>query len=154
MGEGNPKAAGESAEAAVRILRETGGQAFLARAHDVLGRSLAAGDREEAVKQLNRASSLFDECGAVMRKESTLRALAGLGTRGRRAAAGVRGSVALTAREREIVRLAKRGMTAKEIGSALFIGSRTVETHLSNAYAKLGINSKMQLLALDPEKLK
>jgi DNA-binding CsgD family transcriptional regulator len=49
------------------------------------------------------------------------------------------------------VRLAQQGMTAKEIGKVLFIGARTVETHLSNAYAKLGINSKMHLMGIDPE---
>ena len=140
-----------AAEAAVGLLSETGCQAFLARAHDVRGRALASTDREEAVKAFERAASLFEGCGAVVRKQRTLQALAGLGTRGRRAAAGARGRASLTPREREVVRLAQQGMTAKEIGKALFIGARTVETHLSNAYAKLGINSKMRLMGIDPE---
>lgn len=146
----NPQAAA-AAEAAVRLLSGTGCQAFLARAHDVLGRSLAATDREEAVKAFERAASLFEECGAVVRKQRTLQTLTGLGTRGRRAAAGARGKTSLTPREREVVRLAQQGLTAKEIGKTLFIGARTVETHLSNAYAKLGINSKMHLMGIDPE---
>lgn len=140
------------AESAVQLLSGTGCQAFLARAYDVLGRALAAADRERAVKALERAASLFEECGASVRKGRTLQALAGLGTRGRRAAAGARGRTSLTPRELEVVRLAQQGMTARQIGAALFIGARTVETHLSNAYAKLGINSKMHLMGIDPEK--
>ncbi|CAN5844181.1 hypothetical protein BH23ACT12_BH23ACT12_13870 [soil metagenome] len=150
LGKDDPEAAA-CAERAVKLLSGTGCQAFLARAHDVLGRCLAGANRERAVKELERAALLFEECGASVRKGRTLQTLAGLGTRGRRAAAGARGSRSLTARELEVVRLAQQGMTAKQIGTALFIGPRTVETHLSNAYAKLGINSKMHLIGLDPE---
>ena len=39
-------------------------------------------------------------------------------------------------------------MTASEIGERLFIGERTVETHLANVYAKLGIGSRMDLLRI------
>lgn len=150
LGSDNPAAAA-AAEGAVRLLSDTGCQAFLARANYVLGRALAPADRTEAVKAFEASAALFDECGAVLRKQRSLQALAGLGTRGRRAAAGVKGKDSLTPREREVVRLAQQGLTAKEIGKELFIGSRTVETHLSNAYAKLGINSKMHLMSIDPE---
>lgn len=143
--------AAAAAEAGTRRLSGTGCQAFLARAYDVLGRSLSGTDREGAVKAFEKAASLFGDCGAVVRKQRTLQALAALGTRGRRAAAGARGRTSLTPREREVVRLAQQGMTAKEIGRTLFIGARTVETHLSNAYAKLGIGSKMHLRGIDPE---
>lgn len=151
---GRKTAAAGAAENALDLLTASGCQAFVARAYDAHGRALAASDREQAVRSLERAADLFGECGATLRKERTLQALAALGTRGRRAAAAARGVPALTPREREIVRLAMQGLTAKEIGSELFIGSRTVETHLSNAYAKLGINSKMQLLAIDPGKIR
>jgi DNA-binding CsgD family transcriptional regulator len=40
------------------------------------------------------------------------------------------------------------GLTAQQVGDRLFIGRRTVETHLANAYAKLGIRSKHDLVAL------
>lgn len=146
----DPAGAAVAAQGSVDLLAGTGCQAFLARAYDVLGRSLAS-DRTEAVKAFEQAASLFDACGAVVRKQKTLQALAGLGTRGRRAAAGARGRDSLTPREREVVRLAQQGLTAKEIGKELFIGSRTVETHLSNAYAKLGVTSKMHLMGIDPE---
>ena len=55
---------------------------------------------------------------------------------------------ALTRREREVVVLATEGFTAREIGALLFIGERTVETHLANAYGKLGVRSRLELARL------
>jgi DNA-binding CsgD family transcriptional regulator len=54
----------------------------------------------------------------------------------------------LTRRELEVARLAAEGYTAAEIGRRLFIGDRTVESHLAGAYAKLGINSRLQLIRM------
>lgn len=51
----------------------------------------------------------------------------------------------LTRREREIAVLAARGLTNKEIASSLVISVRTVDNHLSNAYAKLGITTRGEL---------
>lgn len=61
----------------------------------------------------------------------------------------------LSPRERQVVQLAARGASAKDIARLLRIGHRTVETHMSHAYAKLGIRSRIELairaseLALD-----
>lgn len=151
LGTGDRRGAAEAARVAVDHLAGSGCQGLLARAHDVVGRSLVEVDRPGAIQAFEQAAALFEECGAVVRKERSLQALSALGTRGRRAAAGVRGPESLTPREREVVKLAQQGLTAKEIGSELFIGQRTVETHLSNAYAKLGINSKMHLMGIDPD---
>lgn len=52
----------------------------------------------------------------------------------------------LTRRERQVARLAAQGYTAREIGNQLHIGKRTVETHLANAYDKLGVRSKRELI--------
>ena len=54
----------------------------------------------------------------------------------------------MTVREREVVVLARTGLTAKEIGARLFIADRTVETHLAHAYSKLGVRSRFELVAL------
>ena len=52
----------------------------------------------------------------------------------------------LTAREAEVAALAGLGQTAREISESLHISERTVETHLANAYPKLGVASKRELL--------
>jgi DNA-binding NarL/FixJ family response regulator/type II secretory pathway predicted ATPase ExeA len=54
----------------------------------------------------------------------------------------------LTDREREVVELAARGMTNRDIASHLYVSIRTVNTHLAHAYAKLGLNDRTQLAAL------
>jgi DNA-binding NarL/FixJ family response regulator len=61
-------------------------------------------------------------------------------------------AASLTRREREIAVLAARGLTNKEIASSLVISVRTVDNHLSNAYAKLGIATRAELaLALSDD---
>ncbi len=54
-------------------------------------------------------------------------------------------SVALTPAERQTVELAAQGLKNREIAQAQFVTGKTVETHLSSAYRKLGIRSRAQL---------
>jgi DNA-binding CsgD family transcriptional regulator len=54
----------------------------------------------------------------------------------------------LSPREREVVMLAAVGMRSLDIGTRLFISQRTVESHLANAYGKLGLHSRAELIAL------
>ena len=49
-------------------------------------------------------------------------------------------TIALRALEKLIA-----GLSSRRAGERLAIGARTVETHLANVYAKLGINSRTQL---------
>jgi DNA-binding CsgD family transcriptional regulator len=91
---------------------------------------------------------VFAACGAVPRHEACLQLLDRLGPRGRRARTATSGPGALTSRELEVVRLAAEGLATREIGERLFIGRRTVETHLTNAYAKLGIRSRVELVRI------
>ncbi|HYM51437.1 MAG TPA: LuxR C-terminal-related transcriptional regulator [Candidatus Limnocylindrales bacterium] len=65
----------------------------------------------------------------------------------------IRGMESLTRRERQVVALASLGQTAREIGAELHIGKRTVETHLVNAYDKLGVRSKRELMRTLPPEL-
>jgi DNA-binding CsgD family transcriptional regulator len=60
------------------------------------------------------------------------------------------GMATLTRREQQVVQLAATGYTAREIGQELHIGKRTVETHLVNAYDKLGVKSKRELMKTVP----
>jgi DNA-binding CsgD family transcriptional regulator len=55
------------------------------------------------------------------------------------------GREALTPSERRVVALAARGMTNREIAQALFVTEKTVETHLTHAYSKLGVTSRREV---------
>ena len=54
-------------------------------------------------------------------------------------------TVGLTPAERRVAALVAKGGTNKEVAAALFLGERTVETHLSHVYAKLGVRSRAEL---------
>jgi len=89
---------------------------------------------------------MLERSGSTWRRQRALEALRRLGSAGRRAVAAALGPGSLTPREREVARLAATGMSAREIAGSLFIGERTVESHLASVYAKLGVDSKLQLV--------
>jgi len=79
-------------------------------------------------------------CGAtrlVAGAEDELRAT---GAKPRRVAQS--GADALTASEARVGRLAARGHSNAEIAQELYVSLKTVETHLSHAYAKLGLSGQ------------
>lgn len=51
---------------------------------------------------------------------------------------------ALSERELEVLRLVSRGLTNKAIAQALSISDRTVQGHLANVYAKMGVGSRTE----------
>ncbi|WP_394554429.1 LuxR C-terminal-related transcriptional regulator [Agromyces sp. MMS24-JH15] len=53
----------------------------------------------------------------------------------------------LSAREQEVMRLIARGYAYKEVASALFISTKTVETHVSSVLRKLQLSSRHELTA-------
>jgi len=55
--------------------------------------------------------------------------------------------VALSGREREVVRLVVDGASNDEIGARLGISSRTVESHLRRLFERLGVASRTELAA-------
>jgi predicted ATPase/DNA-binding CsgD family transcriptional regulator len=54
----------------------------------------------------------------------------------------------LTPRQQDVLRLLVAGKTDREIADALFIGRRTVTTHTSGLYAKLGVAGRTEAAAL------
>ncbi len=51
----------------------------------------------------------------------------------------------LTPAERRVAALVAEGRTNREVASALFLGERTVTSHLTHIYAKLGVRSRTEL---------
>jgi DNA-binding NarL/FixJ family response regulator len=47
-----------------------------------------------------------------------------------------------------VVTLASQGLTNREIGERLYVSRRTVETHLSHAFVKLHVTSRIELAAV------
>jgi DNA-binding NarL/FixJ family response regulator len=54
----------------------------------------------------------------------------------------------LTTREVEVLRLVVQGVRNSEIGQRLSISVKTVETHLTSIYGKLGVQSRAEAIAL------
>jgi predicted ATPase/class 3 adenylate cyclase/DNA-binding CsgD family transcriptional regulator len=105
-------------------------------------------DYEAAVATIRTAmgDAEFDQAWADGAELSTDEAIAyvrrGRGARNRPSA----GWAALTPTERDVVRLLREGLANKDIASRLFISPRTVETHLTHIYTKLGLKSRVQLV--------
>jgi DNA-binding NarL/FixJ family response regulator len=59
---------------------------------------------------------------------------------------GGRDENGLTERELEIVRLVASGFKNKEVGNSLTISERTVKTHLTNIFQKLGVRDRVGLV--------
>jgi DNA-binding NarL/FixJ family response regulator len=51
----------------------------------------------------------------------------------------------LTQSERTVATLVAEGRSNREVAAALFLTERTIESHLSRTYAKLGVRSRSEL---------
>jgi DNA-binding CsgD family transcriptional regulator len=95
------------------------------------------GRSRDALMSLREGLDLADRCGAAPLATRAREELAAAGARPRRAR--ISGRDALTASELRVCRMAAEGASNREIAQALFVSLRTVETHLTKSYAKLGI---------------
>ena len=110
----------------------------------------AAGDRNGAVAALREAREVFEACGAKRLGSACAQELRRLGVRvaPRPPARGDgEGLAGLTGREREIAVLVHDGRMNREIAAELFLSEKTVETHLRNIFAKLGVASRTEVAA-------
>jgi DNA-binding CsgD family transcriptional regulator len=135
---GDVEAAASLLEQAV-VLHETAGDPFgCARTLLALG-VVRRRERQKRAAQdaIEAALARFEELGAEGWVE---RARAELGQIG-----GRRRQEGLTAAERRVAVLVAEGRTNREVAAALVLGERTVETHLTHIYAKLGVRSRTEL---------
>ncbi len=58
----------------------------------------------------------------------------------------------LTERERQVAAFIAQGKSNREIAGALFVGERTIETHVSNIMSKLGFDTRIQIATWAVEK--
>lgn len=102
------------------------------------------GRPDEALKELRIAHDTFARLGAAGQLEKVRLKIKALGGRppSKRSPKAVG---TLTGREFEIARLVAVHRTNPEIGEALHISSRTVSTHLSNIFDKVGVRSRAEL---------
>jgi DNA-binding CsgD family transcriptional regulator len=129
---------------AAALLAESPARLDLAAALVELGAlQRRSGARAAAEDALRRGFDLASRVGSTLQAERARSELIALGRRPRRAA--MTGIDALTGSERRVADLAAGGMSNREIAQSLFVTTRTVETHLSSAYRKLGIVSRSDL---------
>jgi DNA-binding NarL/FixJ family response regulator len=143
---------GDAAELALRaadLADAVDARVQSARSRALAGRALAAtGARERAETELQRAEAELTACGAVRLRDEPAHELRRLGHRVRaraRPRAGGPGLGALSGREREIAALVAQGRTNRQIAGELYLSEKTVEGHLTNLFAKLGVTSRAQV---------
>jgi DNA-binding CsgD family transcriptional regulator len=111
-----------------------------ARARALLGLGAVrrrARQKRAAREAIEDALAAFEELGAARWAETARAELGRIG--GRRREKG------LTPAERRVAALVAEGKTNREVASVLVLGERTVETHLTHIYAKLGVRSRTEL---------
>jgi DNA-binding CsgD family transcriptional regulator len=97
--------------------------------------------KRAARESLESAQAIFDGMGAGAWAERARAELARVG--GRAPSSG-----ALTPTERRVAELVAEGLQTKQVAAALFVSAKTVEGHLTNIYAKLGVHSRAELARL------
>jgi ATP/maltotriose-dependent transcriptional regulator MalT len=141
-------------EEAVALAREATDPFELARTELSFGEGLRrARRRGDARQHLRSALEIFLELGATPWIHRTKQELAATGERFQREtpAAGT----TLTPQELQVSLAVARGLTNREVATQLFLSQKTIETHLGNAYGKLGIRSRTELtrlFAVEPER--
>ena len=134
---------------AVATLAATQAALEHARALAELGAALRrSGSRAEAREHLRLALDVAHRCGATVLEHQARQELLASGARPRTSA--LTGFESLTPSERRVAQLAAAGRTNREIAQALFVTPRTVEGHLTNVYAKLGVGSREELAGVVP----
>jgi DNA-binding NarL/FixJ family response regulator len=109
-----------------------------------LGNALRRGNQRRAArKELEQARGIFARLGAPLWEERASRDLASVSGRPPK-------DTDLTVTERRVAELVARGGTNREVAAHLVVSERTVATHLTHIYAKLGLRSRTELACTLP----
>jgi DNA-binding CsgD family transcriptional regulator len=96
-----------------------------------------ARQKRSARDAIEAALGGFEQLGAATWIEKSRAELGRLGGRTR--------EEGLTAAERRVATLVAEGRTNREVAAALFLSERTVASHLTHIYTKLGVRSRTEL---------
>jgi DNA-binding CsgD family transcriptional regulator len=136
--EGEVDGAASLLERAVAQHEEVGDPFGTARALLALGIVRRRARKKRGAREaIQAALGGFEQLDAAIWAEKTRSELGSIG--GRRREEG------LTPAERRVAALVAEGRTNREVAAALFITERTVASHLSHVYAKLGVRSRTEL---------
>lgn len=109
-----------------------------------LAASLAGPQPEVALVEARRAFDAFEQLRAARQADAAAALLRSMGVR---TAAPPRGDGPLSKREAEVLDLVGLGLSNPEISERLFISRKTVEHHMGNILAKLGLRSRAEAAA-------
>ncbi|GAA2738562.1 helix-turn-helix transcriptional regulator [Actinocorallia aurantiaca] len=145
---GDPAAAAKLAVEAASLLGSSGQRLDEGRARLVAGgAALDAGDRTWAREQLAVAAEILGAAGAHGMLALTVREQRRAGERVPAPGGRGGGPSRLSRREREVAGLVAEDLSNQQIADRLVISVRTVETHLSNIFTKLGVASRVGVVA-------
>jgi len=134
LAEGDPRAALEPLRHAFDVWQRVGAPYLAARIRVLIGLGCRAlGDEEGARLELDAARTVFEKLGATPdlgRLDAPL------------SRAGPAEAKGLSARELQVLSLVASGKTNKVIARELFLSEKTVDRHVSNIFAKLGVSSR------------
>jgi DNA-binding CsgD family transcriptional regulator/tetratricopeptide (TPR) repeat protein len=137
--EGCPEQAEQHLAAALDLAEACGAPFERARTLLALGELRAASGRTDEAQQFAEEARLIcTSLGAVPTLERVTTLIARLEPVPRVAAY----PAGLTAREVDVLRLVAQGLTDAEVAERLFLARRTVNTHLTSIYTKLGVNTR------------
>ncbi|WP_336208077.1 LuxR C-terminal-related transcriptional regulator [Nonomuraea sp. LPB2021202275-12-8] len=141
--------AGELFIQALELHRQGACQFETARTQLLYGGALRRERRPGAAREhLHGALETFQRLGAVLWSERARAELRASGeTVARVSPAGDPESL-LTAQQLRIARLVAEGATNREVAAQLFLSPRTIDHHLRNVFAKLGVRSRVELARL------
>lgn len=141
----------DAALAAVEAYRASPRVLDLARGcEDAAGVLVDCDRRTEAAALLQEALDIYDGVLATRDASRVRGGLRQLGVHRRapaRARRAAHGWESLTDTELRVVRLVAAGLTNRQVGERLYISPRTVETHLSRVFGKLGVPSRSGVVA-------